>query len=304
MNIASHRAFPLEVGIQTLPTLSSTKSFEITLNDLTSYIGKSVFLLQAWESRFLLLNGAAWSVSALFFFYLTFFYFTSWMMKQKQIVSILICVWVISLLYPVYLIITNNFSSESLGILHRNPLIRLPDFLAGIIFYFICTKYPYNQKLKFPCLFLSFFGFIAIYFIVKLSPNLGYPLAHNGLFLFTQLALIYFFLGIKIERIKLSRLIERLGKASLTIYMLHLPLLTLYFMIYRLLLSALNATSVNEIIMNAKNIKYMNSFSLIIFLIILIPLSLFMQEKIFTPLQIKLNEKMLNRTTRKRINNI
>lgn len=295
INVITNKGFPIDMGYQTVPTITNTDNFKLYLNDISQYILKNVLLLQAWESRFLFLNLAAWSVSALFFFYLTFHYFTSWILKQKKLVLILILLWLSAMLFPLYLIISNNFSSENLGILHRNPLIRLPDFLAGITFYFICLKYPYNSKLKLPCLFFALFGFFAIYYFVKVSPYIGYSLSHNGLFLFSQLALIYFFIDLKIENIKLLTLIERLGKASLTIYMLHIPLLFVYFIAYKLVIASFNSSSLSDLMTNAKNIDHMNSYGLLFFLIILIPLSIIMQEKIFTPLQSKLNKKLLNR---------
>lgn len=86
--------------------------------------------------------------------------------------------------------------------------------------------------------------------------------------------------------------------------MLHLPLLSVYFIAYKLLLAYFNSSSLQNLIVNAKSIEHMDSLGLVGFLLILIPLSLFMQEKIFTTLQIKLNEKMLNRRSRKKINNI
>ena len=48
------------------------------------------------------------------------------------------------------------------------------------------------------------------------------------------MALIYVFLNINISNTKIKILIEKLGKCSLTIYMLHIPLLAIYNIIYNL----------------------------------------------------------------------
>lgn len=293
LSIVTNKQFPMEVDYQTVPTIPPLGQMVVHISDIKNHIIQSLLLVQAWENRYLFLNPAAWSVSALFFFYLTFYYLTSWVSSKKNLFTLLVLIWIISLSYPLYMILNSDFSSESLGILHRNPILRLSDFLAGIIFYFICNKYPYQNKLKFPSLIFAIFGFFAIYYFVKLEPYSGYVLSHNGLFLFTQLALIYYFLSFNIKSDNIKNLIERLGKASLTIYMLHLPLLAIYFILYKLVLASPHSKSFTELINNAKNINNLNSVGLIIFLIILIPLSIWIQEKIFTPLQFKLNSKIL-----------
>lgn len=293
LSIVTNKQFPIEVNYQTVPTIPPLGQMEVHISDIKNYIIQSFLLIQAWENRYLFLNPAAWSVSALFFFYLTFYSLTSWVSSKKNLFSLLFLIWIISLFYPLYMISNSDFSSESLGILHRNPILRLSDFLAGIIFYFICNKYPYQDKLKFPSLIFAILGFFAIYYFVKLEPYSGYVLSHNGLFLFTQLALIYYFLSLNINSIKISNLVERLGKASLTIYMLHLPLLAIYFILYKIVIASFYSQSISDLIVNAKNIENLDNLGLILFVVILIPLSIWIQEKIFTPLQFKLNNKIL-----------
>lgn len=293
LSIITNKHFPIELQYQTVPTIHSQGFFELNVVDIKNYIIQSLLLVQAWEYRYLFLNIAAWSVSALFFFYLFFYYFCSWLSQRTKFFTILIIIWIISLIFPTYMIITNNFSSETLGFLHRNPILRLTDFLSGITFYFICKKYPYNENLKYPSLIFAIIGFISIYFFVKYDPYAGYALSHNGLFIFSQLSLVYYFISIKITHANLVKMIERLGKASLTIYMLHLPLLAIFFIAYKLLLSSFISSNFSELLMNAKTIEYMSTTSVLAFLFILIPISLFVQEKFFTPLQLKLNDKIL-----------
>ncbi|WP_252509304.1 hypothetical protein [Acinetobacter colistiniresistens] len=87
---------------------------------------------------------------------------------------------------------------------------------------------------------------------------------------------------------------QRLGKASLSIYMLHLPLLNIYFIIHKMFIGFINADTISEIIPLAKEVKNLNSFSAILFLFILIPVSLFIQNKLFTPLQSKISQKLIS----------
>ena len=72
--------------------------------------------------------------------------------------------------------------------------------------------------------------------------------------------------------------------------MLHRPLLAIMSMTYKLIYGILNSTNLSEAIALGKNLEYLGLDFLIIFLMVLIPLSLLLQEKIFTPLQIRVSE--------------
>lgn len=282
---------PLEINNQMLPTHSSNEIFFFGVTDLFQYIIQSLFLLHAWDYRLTLLNGASWSVSALFFFYIFFGYFAKLILKTEKIFLWFIITWFLYLLPPFYFTLTQNFSNEAIGLIHRNPLFRLPEFIIGIIFYKIVTSHSlFFYKYKSPLLLIGFIGFIFVGYLVKFYPEIWFYMTHNGLFIPTQLAFISGFLFLKIKSDYLVKIIERLGKVSLTVYMLHLPLLAIMTLIYKLIYGILNSTSLSEAIVLGKNIEYLGLDFLLIFLIVLIPLSLFLQEKIFTPLQIRMSE--------------
>jgi peptidoglycan/LPS O-acetylase OafA/YrhL len=296
LQLIAKRTFPIEMPYFSLPdSETSSKIFKLYFSDFFQYIVESLTLTQAWDYRFLFLNGASWSVSALFFFYLTFHFFVRRIQDQKLLKTLLICCWLTAIFPALYFTITQNFSSNAIGIIHRNPLLRLPDFVAGIIFYFICLKTNLtSKKVQLLCFLFGISGFILMNILVKMNPKQWFYLSHNGLFLFSQLALIYSFLQIKIHSYALSSLIERLGKASLSIYMLHLPLISIYFIIYRLIVASTQSSTISNLLANAKNIEYLSTISVFIFLILLVPLSVYLQEKIFTPIQIKLSSTLIN----------
>lgn len=108
-------------------------------------------------------------------------------------------------------------------------------------------------------------GFISMNILVKMNPKQWFYLSHNGLFLFTQLALIYSFLQINFNNHTLYSLIERLGKASLSIYMLHLPLISIYFIVYRLIVASYNSSNITELLVNTKNIEHLSTISVLYF---------------------------------------
>ncbi|MDO7229805.1 MAG: acyltransferase [Acinetobacter baumannii] len=295
LQLIARRGFPIEQAYQTIPgNDSSAGTFEFFFSYLLQYIIESLSLVQAWDYRFLFLNIAAWSISALFFFYLTFHFFVKRIQDYKHLKTLLICCWISSMFPALYFTITQNFSSDVVGIIHRNPLLRLPDFIAGIIFYFICLKANSTTK-KFQLLFflIGILGFILMNILVKMNPKQWFYLSHNGLFLFTQLALIYSFLQINFKNQNLCLMIQKLGKASLSIYMLHLPLISIYFIIYKLIIATINSSNFHELMINAKKIDHLSTISVFIFLILLVPLSIYLQEKIFTPIQIKLSNSLI-----------
>ena len=75
--------------------------------------------------------------------------------------------------------------------------------------------------------------------------------------------------------------------------MLHIPLLAIYNIIYKVILASFNSKSLNELILNSKNIEYINLPAFIFFMIILLAISYFLQEKVFTPIQIKLSNRLI-----------
>lgn len=294
LSIITKKSFPAELPIQALPSIQSNEVMEIYFIDIFRYIIESITLIQAWDYHFLFLNPAAWSVSALFFFYLTFHFFVKILKNQKNLKKILMAFWLFSLIPAIYFTYTQNFSSDIIGLMHRNPLLRLPEFIAGIIFYLICLNSKiYSKKYQIFCLFFAGFGFFLMHYLVKTAPQLWFYLSHNGLFLFPQLALIYCFLSISFNNHKITTLIERLGKASLSIYMLHLPLLSIYFILYKLIIASTQVSTISKIIETAKSIDQLDTISTLIFIILLIPISLYLQEKLFTPIQVKLSNKLI-----------
>ncbi|WP_333976778.1 acyltransferase [Acinetobacter colistiniresistens] len=285
----------MEFGIQTLPGIISDEKINLSVRDFSTYIIESIFLIQAWDFRFLALNGAAWSISALFFFYLFFKISVKKISIYKNYFLILICTWIIYLTIPILFTFSQHFSSDTIGFIHRNPLLRLPEFISGIILYFIyLDKNNLIKKYRYILGAIGLSGFIVMAILVKSSPEKWFLVSHNGLFLFTQLALICFFINTSISNFQLASLFQRLGKASLSIYMLHLPLLNIYFIIHKMFIGFINADTISEIIPLAKEVKNLNSFSAILFLFILIPVSLFIQNKLFTPLQSKISQKLIS----------
>lgn len=291
------KSFPIEILPTTLPNIESSESvFYLFPKDIYTYVIESVFLLQAWDYRFLFFNAASWSVSCLMFFYLFFYIFVRKINKINKIKTFFLFYWLFSLIPPLFFTYKNMYGSDIIGLVHRNPILRISDFIYGIFFYYILINLKNKINILFP-LILSISGFIAIYFLVKNNPNKWFYLSHNGLFAISQISLIYCFINIKFKNENLINVLSLLGKSSLSIYMLHLPLLYVYIILYKIYLSIvfLKATSINQIVIYSKDIKYINEIGFYIFLVLLIPFAILVQKYFFTPLQTYLSTLILKK---------
>lgn len=195
-------------------------------------------LLHAWNPLYLTFNPPSWSISALFFFYLTF----PWLAPRlRRVVQPRRAIVLLNLLYlvpPLIVIMTTEYGVPETGILHRNPLIRLPEFAGGILLYtFYAMRRAQGRQFGWiPCL-LSLIG-VALSVVVALyllgRGHAWYYLLHNGLLLPAQLLLIYVAAQWgepRSERVK--RIAARLGGASLPMFALHVPLFAVFSRVER-----------------------------------------------------------------------
>lgn len=194
-----------------------------------------VFLLHAWNPHYLSFNVPSWSISALIFFYTIFVWIGPKLVNVRRPLCVLLALNVLYLLPPVWLISQEQFTATATGFLHTNPLARLPEFLAGVVLYRFMRKinHVHLSPVQF-CLCLVGMG--CLLFAVDdgfraLGPA-GYYLAHNGGLLLFQCVLLVLFAGVREFRTPwLKEGVQRIGNASLSMFILHLPL---FFLLTRL----------------------------------------------------------------------
>ena len=192
-----------------------------------------LFMLQAWNPLYLTFNPPLWSISTLFFFYLTFPFVAPRLARLKHKVLWLGLMTLIYLLPPILVIANGDFGMPFTGILHRNPLIRLPEFLGGILAYGLFRDMKDAGRIPGA-------GAVAAMIATVLTCFLGaawlvegeqywYYLLHNGLLLPVQAMLIYLCaLTPSPDSEPLRRWSQRLGAASLPLFVLHVPAFTLF----------------------------------------------------------------------------
>lgn len=272
--------FPFEVQAQLIPNFGSDGAvILIGLSDWLSYLIESLFLVHAWDYRYLLFNGPSWSISTLFFFYCLFTILVKKISNIKNLEAFTVVGWLTILLLPIYLVITKNFSSDIIGFMHRNPLARLPDFMAGICLYYLLVKHHvFIKKYSFLLGLIGMMGFYLCNKLIELwSANVFY-LTHNGLFLLMQMALVVGFSTLDFKSDYLKQLFQKLGRTSLTIYLLHMPAIIVY----------------SKVIGYAPSKEHLLSDSqLTVFLLVLVFASYIIQNKFFTPLQRYLAKKLI-----------
>lgn len=201
----------------------------------------NLFLLQSWNPYYLSFNLPAWSISTLFFFYFTFPYIAPRLAKiKKPFMAIVINN--ITYLIPVTLVIlfTAHDMPET-GMLHRNPLFRLPEFILGILLCVIYHRRKDSHKTTpnyISYLFILVFAISMVFatMILKELGNVGYYLLHNGLLMIPEGLMIYAFAVLKFDYgTKINKFATTLGGSSLPMFALHIPIFMLFVRFERIL---------------------------------------------------------------------
>lgn len=191
-------------------------------------------MMQAWNPYYLTFNAPLWSLSTLFFFYLCFPYVAPRLARVRHKWRLLIILWLLYLVPPLLVVTSQEYGMPWTGLLHRNPLLRLPEFLGGILAYGLFRQYKDAGHTPGRGLALSMGAFVLVNFLVAdylytHGAKFWYFLLHNGLLLPAQLMLVYLSALPRDPRSSLiRRWSPRLGAASLSLFALHVPLFTLF----------------------------------------------------------------------------
>ncbi|MGC3872306.1 acyltransferase family protein [Halomonas sp. GXIMD04776] len=209
--------------------------------ELVLNIFLNVTLMHAWNPLYLTFNPVTWSISALFFFYLTFPWAAPRLLRVRSPLKAMAIVNALYLIPPILVIAFTDFGMPETGILHRNPLIRLPEFLAGIL---LCAFYRQRRqsgRLMSATAQLAALSFVALSIVVGIwllrhQERAWYYLLHNGLLLPAQLTLIFVVAHWSpYSSPRMRRLAYRLGGASLPMFALHVPLFVIFTRVERVL---------------------------------------------------------------------
>lgn len=197
-------------------------------------------LLQAWDPRrACVLNCPAWSLSDEAFFYLAFLLVLPVVARWgvRRLIVAAVAAYALALLAPaLYLVLRPDGAVPAapetpvslgrwLAVVKYNPLIRLPEFVMGVLAgrLFLLEgggSRPWHARLETGAV-LTLVG------VLLASPMIPYPLMHNGLLAPAFAALVYALArgAGPVSRVLSTRVLVRLGAASFALYILHVPLL-------------------------------------------------------------------------------
>ena len=127
-------AYPLAVALSGLdythPMIHTMSMAEFAANVVIQ-----ILLLQAWNPLYQTFNVPSWSLSTLLFFYLCFPLLAPRLLSMRRKIAMLILMWAATLLPALIVIEAGWYGMWAIGALAHNPLIRLPEFLAGVLAY-------------------------------------------------------------------------------------------------------------------------------------------------------------------------
>ena len=164
---------------------------EGSYGSLLAYGGAVAGLLQAYApSLAMAWNPPAWSLSAEATFYALFPFLAPHVLRARRATAVAVglAAWAMSLAFPMaYLALrpdgvatpTYETAGLSIDVLKYNPLVRLPEFVVGIVVgkLFLEAR-PWAER---HAAWLSLATLAAIVLILAMSPLVPYPLLHNGL---------------------------------------------------------------------------------------------------------------------------
>lgn len=280
-------AVPIDVLWHETRMLSSGETIFAVLMNLT--------LTHAWNPFYFLLNAPSWSLSALLFFYVVFPSIAPRLNNCRNPMKGLI---ISGILFLVPGVLAQSMGLSDIvtdGVLHRNPIIRLPLFLGGIL---LCVMFARqtlakNEKHGTPCIvglvFLVIITIaIAAYWQMKNSDHLLH-IIRNGLYYPAALAVVWIFANVGPTATKWNqRWSARLGKASLSIFALHFPLFDIFYraekMVHAYIVANGGNTSFSALLQSAKTLDA-EIIAYPIYFIFVIVASVALQEKIVNPTQ-------------------
>ncbi|GIZ52498.1 acyltransferase family protein [Noviherbaspirillum aridicola] len=188
-------------------------------------------LTHAWNPAYLIFNVPSWSISALLFFYLLFPFIAVRLFRVQQHVAVLLALGILFAIPGVVVTLFAWYDPIIFGVLHRNPLLRLPLFLAGII---LCSMYVARVRSGQDALDWRATAGLSILLVVSLTaagvllagkPVVPPAFINTGLYYLPALATVWMaahWAGSGHPRS--AYWASRLGKASLSMFALHLPL--------------------------------------------------------------------------------
>jgi peptidoglycan/LPS O-acetylase OafA/YrhL len=262
---------------------------ELTVNAVLQ-----ILLLQAWNPFYLAFNIPSWSLSTLFFFYLLFPALAPRLLSMRRKWTMLVAMWAASLLPALIVVVGGWYEVWPIGVLHTNPLVRLPEFLAGILAYgiFAANAESLTRMIaRYRWIIFVVLGalFVGAAFLFADGPRASEVLLHNGALLPAQLVVIFVCASaMETASPRVAAWTRRLGNASLSIFALQYPLFIGFLKVQKLLgipYSLLSCVHQPHVCSEAVSQVQVHLSAYPVYLILVLVASVLFQERIVVPVR-------------------
>ena len=274
--------------------------------DVFLAMAASLALLNAWNPYYLILNGPSWSLSALACYYALFPFVAPKLYRLKSPALGLAILGVFFCLPGVVADLLHRNDLFTDGLLHHNPLIRLPLFLSGMV---LCVLFARIRKLKPQSHHLALLGAMVIATFLgaaylRMAGLQNYHVIKNGMYLPAALALVW--LCASAPSAPVSKTMKywgaRLGSASLPMFFLHVPLFQLFSKVEKVATGFISAPSAS--LSSAISAGQDMQQALIVYPLYLVPLVItcvMLQEKFVVPMQARFKRYLMADTAQRAV---
>jgi len=262
----------------------------------------NVLMLQAWNPLYIAINPPSWSLSTLLFFYLAFPLVAPRLLSSRHKPVLLGLIWFVYLIPPVLASAMQWSGAAAIGIVETNPLLRLPEFLGGVLLYGLLRDGDLHWMVSSAQRRMTIVTSIALSFVgasilLARGPWYWEYILHNGLLMPTEMALIVL-CTIDTESAWLARTAARLGNAALSIFAIHLPLFLLFMKAQKLLFIGISPVACVQhfatcIAISKSAEPGMATYP--VFLVGTVIVAVLFQEQVVVPLRDSLRRKFLNK---------
>jgi peptidoglycan/LPS O-acetylase OafA/YrhL len=265
----------------------------------------TVLMVHAWNPLYEAINPPSWSLSALLFFYVCFPWLAPRLLSLTDKARVLRLVWFLYLLAPVFFAMMEWYEPAAVGFIMTNPLIRLPEFVAGVLLYGLYREGALRWVTACTTRTVAALTFVVLCFftasiIVAHGPIGWQYIIHNGALMPAELILVILCAASNVPR-ALSKLATRLGNAALSIFAIHLPLFLVFTKLEKLLAigwTPLDCVRQSSACISASRDASAGLALYPLYLLVTVIAAVLFQERVVVPLRDALRIRLLRKTTR------
>ncbi|PMS29408.1 acyltransferase family protein [Paraburkholderia rhynchosiae] len=262
----------------------------------------NMLLLQVWNPVYGSINPPSWSLATLLFFYLSFPFVAPRLLKAANKYRLLLIFWVLYLIPPGVATLMHWYSPAAVGIITRNPLLRLPEFLVGIVLYGLFREgrlsvlYSTRAKLV-AALLVAASSFVLAAWLESYGAIYTRYLIHNGALMPAEVVLVMVFAAAAIPS-RFAGIATRLGNSALSLFAIHVPIFLVLMKVLKLLSIGKSplwcASHFSECVATSKDVvPSMATYPL--YLIGTVIAAVYFQERLVAPLRDWIRGRLLGR---------